>query len=65
MKQIELEAINKNLLVLVHAKNEAKENKQQRKRAEAKVRAIYLHSENISRTDRDAIFPLSLEAKLK
>ncbi len=48
-----------------HAKNEANENQQQRRRAEAKVRAIYKHKDQIARIDRDAIFTASLEDKLK
>ncbi len=48
-----------------HAKNEANENQQQRRRAEAKVRAIYKHKDQIARIDRDAIFAASLDDKLK
>ncbi len=48
-----------------HATDEAKENKQQRRLAEAKVRELYFHSDNVSRTDRDAIFLLPQEEKLK
>ncbi len=47
-----------------HAKEEKRETKQQQRRAEAKIRALYLHKDRISAADQNNIFPKSLEEKL-